>query len=132
MGVRQHLRYLGFGRRLDPIFRRLDPIYKSASGQIGEVTMDHINVSIPMDVLRDSSERTVEVFPFQGRYRELLEQSAKLDKIEVTREEFIVMMKATGTNQKEAEFQATVSAGLVGAATKIGDKMVSIKQPGKD
>jgi hypothetical protein len=61
-----------------------------------------------------------------GRYMQEKALAAKLPQVEVTREEFIKLMVESGETQDKAEFQATICAGL-GSSTRIGDKMVSIK-----
>jgi hypothetical protein len=62
-----------------------------------------------------------------GRYLQMKARADKLPQVEVTREEFIRLMMETGKSRKDAEFQATIAAGL-GAHTMIGDKMVGIKE----
>lgn len=62
-----------------------------------------------------------------GRYRQMMDEAAKLPSIEVTREEFIRLSVEAGVPKEKAEFNATIAKGL-GSHTRIGDQMVGIKE----
>jgi hypothetical protein len=49
--------------------------------------------------------------------------------VEVTKEEFIQRMMATGVTKEKAESHATISK-LMGSSVMIGEEMVSIKADG--
>ena len=66
------------------------------------------------------------MFPNIQRYLDMKNKSKNLPDVEVTEEEFVAALVATGASEKEAKFQATVSKGL-GASTMVGDKMMKIK-----
>lgn len=52
--------------------------------------------------------------------------AARLPKVRVSRAEFVRLMIGTGASERDAEMQATVSAGLGdGAWTRVGEQMIS-------
>lgn len=65
------------------------------------------------------------MFPDMQRYMEM-KYGPKLPDEEVTEEDFVAAMVATGVPESEAKTAAFVSKGL-GASTKVGDRMLKIK-----
>ena len=66
------------------------------------------------------------MFPDMQRYMEM-KYGPKKPEEEVTEEEFVAAMVATGVPEEKAKFNATISKGL-GASTDIGGRLLKIKQ----
>lgn len=65
------------------------------------------------------------MFPDIQRYMEM-KYGPKLPDEEVTEEEFVAAMVATGETEEKAKRTAFISKEL-GASTKVGDRMLKIK-----
>lgn len=67
------------------------------------------------------------MFPNIQKYMEMkYGPDSKLPDVEVTEEEFVAAMVATGVTEEKAKRAAFVSKEL-GASTKVGDRMLIIK-----
>lgn len=64
------------------------------------------------------------MFPNMQRY--MRAKYGNLPEVEVTREQFIEKMMATGVTKEKAESHATITK-LMGSSVMIGEEMVSIK-----